>query len=86
MNRIGGGPRITQDDFHKRMESIKNAPLFFVPTVMLCHCGQRVMTAEENHTPPDLYVVVMCTNPLCTEHNREKKIPLPEFRNYRYVE
>lgn len=63
----------------------KNPPLFFVPTVMLCSCGQRVMIPEERHDPPYLYVVVTCTNPLCPEHDKDKKIDLPAFRDYQVL-
>ena len=57
-------------------------PLFFVPNRMLCYCGQNVMVSEEGHTPPDLYIIVVCTQPFCSEYQKDKKIVLPTFREY----
>lgn len=34
---------------------------------------------EVGHTVPDLYVVVMCTQPWCSQIRKEKKIDLTKF-------
>ena len=59
-------------------------PLYFVPTRVMCSCGQDMMIMEVGHTPPDLYVIVMCTQPWCSQINKDKKIPLNlfSFREY----
>ena len=55
---------------------IENLPLYFVPTAILCCCGQRVMVTPEGFS---LNLKVMCTNPLCSENLKEKKVDLSKF-------
>lgn len=54
-------------------------PLYFVPTAILCSCGQRIMIMEENHITPDLYLIVTCTQPWCSQRGVDKKIDLKNF-------
>ena len=59
-----------------RLQSQK-PPLYFVPTAILCSCGQNVMlTTGEGAS---LNIVAMCTNPNCSQHNLDKKIDLTKF-------
>lgn len=51
-------------------------PIYFVPTSILCVCGQRVFV---NDPTPSMRVVVMCTNPNCSQENLEKRIDLTKF-------
>ena len=60
-----------------RQIHIQNTPLYFVPTAILCSCGQRVLlTTGEGAS---LNIIAMCTNPYCSQHNLEKKIDLRKF-------
>lgn len=56
---------------------IENPPLYFVPTAILCYCGQNVMLTTGVGT--SLNIIAMCTNPYCSQHNLEKKIDLTKF-------
>jgi hypothetical protein len=59
------------------MKLVKNnPPLYFVPTVILCICGQRVLV---NDPSADMSLTVMCTNPNCSQHNLDKNIDLTKF-------
>lgn len=51
-------------------------PIYFVPTNILCICGQKVLV---NEPLPSMRVVVMCTNPFCSQTNLEKRIDLTKF-------
>jgi hypothetical protein len=53
-----------------------NPPLYFVPTAILCVCGQRVLV---NDPSTHMSVTVMCTNPNCSQYNLDKKIDLTKF-------
>lgn len=62
-----------------RLQSQK-PPLYFVPTAILCSCGQKVMvTPETTVTPFTMSLKVMCTNYMCPENMKEKKIDLSKF-------
>lgn len=73
-------------------DPIMQPPLYFVPTKMLCSCGQDLFFMETTKRPAEepyqvrLFVIVECTNPLCPENLKEKRILLPVFRDYEYME
>ncbi len=60
-----------------RQIHIENKPLYFVPTAILCYCGQNVMLTTGEGTK--FNIRAMCTNPLCSENLKEKKIDLSKF-------
>lgn len=51
-------------------------PIYFVPTSILCVCGQKVLVADPTSR---MSVTVMCTNPNCSQENLEKRIDLTKF-------
>lgn len=53
----------------------ENPPLYFIPTAILCSCGQRIHTAQAL----DKALTAMCTNPLCSENLKGKRIDLTRF-------
>lgn len=63
-----------------RQIKAENPPLYFVPTCIMCSCGQKVMITDSYEYKTDLpNIKVMCTNPLCSQNQMEKKIDITKF-------
>lgn len=65
-----------------RQIHVGNKPLYFVPTAILCCCGQNVMLTTGEATR--FNIKAMCTNPLCSENLKEKIIDLLKFAFIEY--
>jgi hypothetical protein len=60
-----------------RQIQIENPPLYFVPTTILCYCKQKTLVSYGDGISTTARV--MCTNPVCSENMKEKKIDLSKF-------
>lgn len=61
---------------------IENPPLYFVPTAILCCCGQKVQLSDIGVYQNKHSVAVMCTNMFCSQNLIEKRINLFAFIDY----
>ncbi len=59
----------------------ENPPMYFLPAKIICSCGQKAMI-EELVTESIQQLRFMCTNPMCSENMKEKRVGIPSFNDY----
>ena len=63
----------------------ENSPMYFLPAKIICSCGQKTMI-EELVTESVQQLRFMCTNPMCSENMKEKRVGIPSFNDYEVLD